>query len=260
VRGPPGRSARRAGLALAAVALGLGRCATVPPPPPPAAPVPAGQVAELVRRWAAEWEAFPGLRAAVDLAIRNRRGNERVAALLLVAPTALRVEVTTPFGLPALVATAGADEITIYRVLERRAHTGAPSPAAVARWLGVPLPPQTLIRLLVGNVPTPADPAAIAVESTPTPHLTWTGEEGRYRLWVAADGRPARLLLEAVGGDRLAADFRWSAGAGLAELRVEAPARGAELAVRYLSAEYAENPPEAFRLVLPRDVPVQRLD
>jgi hypothetical protein len=32
------------------------------------------------------------------------------------------------------------------------------------------------------------------------------------------------------------------------------------LTVRYLSAEYVENPPEAFRLVLPPDIPVQRLD
>jgi len=36
--------------------------------------------------------------------------------------------------------------------------------------------------------------------------------------------------------------------------------RGAELAVRYLSVEYRESPPEAFRLTLPPDIPIQRLD
>ena len=100
------------------------------------------------------------MRAAIDLTVKNRRGSDRAAALLLMAPTALRVEVATPFGLPALVATAGPDEITIFRVLERRAQTARPSPAAVERWLGVALPPTTLIRLLVGNVPPPADPDA----------------------------------------------------------------------------------------------------
>jgi hypothetical protein len=43
-------------------------------------------------------------------------------------------------------------------------------------------------------------------------------------------------------------------------LRIEAPAKGAELTVRYLSVEYLESPPEAFRLTLPPDIPVQRLD
>jgi hypothetical protein len=228
--------------------------------PPAAAPIPAGQAVELARQWAAEWEAFTGMRAAIDLTVKSRRGSERAGALLLVAPTAIRVEVATPFGLPALVATAGPDDITIFRVLERRAQMARPSPAAVERWLGVPLPPVTLIRLLVGNVPPPADPNAIAVDSMPTPHLTWTEGKVRHRVWVAANGRPSRLLLDAGGGDRLTAEFEWSVGGGLVGLRVEAPGREAELTVHYLSAEYTVSPPEAFRLTLPADVPVERLD
>lgn len=261
MRGLAGRGARRAAVALA-LALGLARCATQRPVPPEAAPIPAGQATEIARRWTAEWEGFPGMRAAIDLTVKNRRGSERAAALLLMAPTALRVEVATPFGVPALVATAGPDDITIFRVLERRAQTARPSPAAVERWLGVALPPATLIRLLVGNVPPPADPRGIAVESTPSPHLTWTEDGVRHRVWVTAEGRPTRLLLGAAGGggDRLVADFEWSGAGNLVAVRLEAADRGAELTVRYLSAEYLQNPPEAFRLVLPPDVPVQRLD
>jgi hypothetical protein len=41
---------------------------------------------------------------------------------------------------------------------------------------------------------------------------------------------------------------------------VEAPERGTELEVRYLTAEEAQNPPEAFRLTIPAGVPVQPLD
>ncbi len=90
----------------------------------------------MAQRWAAEWASFPGARAAIDLTAKNRRGSERAAAMLLLAPTALRFEVATPFGLPALVATAGPDEIMIFRVLERRAQTDPPLPGgrrAVAR-------------------------------------------------------------------------------------------------------------------------------
>jgi hypothetical protein len=256
----PAPAGRRSRLVVLTLALGLVRCAAAPPAPPPTAAIPPAEVAELTRRWAAEWATFAGLRAGVDLTVKNRRRSERAAAVLLVAPTALRVEIVAPFGLPALVATAGPDEITIYRVLERRAQTARPTPAAVERWLGVPLAPETLIRLLVGNVPTPADPRAIATEATPSPHLTWSEDGARYRLWVTPEGRPARLVLEATGRDRLAADFMWSPGGGLGEVRVEAPGRQALVTVRYLSAEYVEPSPEAFRLTLPPDVPVQRLD
>jgi hypothetical protein len=261
VPGRVGRGGWRAAGALL-LFLALAGCATTRPGPPTDAAIPPGRAVELVQRWAAEWAAFPGARAAIDLTAKNRRGSERVAALILLAPTALRVEVATPFGLPALVATAGPDEIVIFRVLERRAQTTRPSPEAVERWLGVPLPPVTLIRLLVGNVPTPADPQAAGVESAPTPHLTWVENGVRHRVWVTAEGRPARLLLERAAGegDRLATDFEWSTGGGIAAVRVEAPAKGSTLAVRYLSIEYRENPPEAFRLTLPADIPVQRLD
>jgi hypothetical protein len=259
VPGPRSRRARRAAVALA-LAFGLAGCVTPRPKPPPAAPIAAGQAAELARQWAAEWEAFTGMRAAIDLTVKNRRRSDRTGAVLLVAPAAIRVEVATPFGFPALVATAGPDDITIFSVLERRAHVGRPSPAAVERWLGVPLLPVTLIRLLIGNVPPPRDPGTITVETTPSSHLAWTEDGVRHRVWVAANGRPARLELDAAGGDHIAAEFEWSVGGPLAGLWVHAPEREAELLVRYLSAEYVASPPEAFRLTLPADVPVEQLD
>lgn len=254
------RGARRAA-ALLALPLLLAACATPRPAPPAAAPITASQAVELAQRWAAEWEGFQGMRGAIDLTVKNRRESQRVSALLMASPTALRVDVMTPFGLPALVATAGPDDITIFRVLERRAQTARPSPEAVERWLGVPVAPATLLRLLIGNVPPPADPRTIAVESAPSPHLVWTEGGVRHRVWVTGEGRPTRLLLEAPGGaDRLAAEYEWSGAGGLIGVRLDAPERGAEVIVRYLSAEYVENPPESFRLALPSDVPVQRLD
>jgi hypothetical protein len=260
VRGPRCRRARRAAVVLL-LALGLARCAPTPRPVPPAAvTIAAGQAAELARQWAAEWEAFTGMRAAIDLTVKNQRRSDRTGAVLLVAPTAIRVEVATPFGFPALVATVGPDDVTIFRVLERRAHVGRPSPGAVERWLGIPLPPVTLIRLLIGNVPPPRDPGAIVVETTPSSHLAWTEDGVRHRVWVAASGRPARLVLDAGGGDHITAEFEWSVGGPLAGLRLEAPERAAELLVRYLSAEYVPSPPEVFRLTLPADVPVEPLD
>ena len=255
-----GRGPRRVEIAFG-LTLVLAGCATPRALPPSAVPIRAEQAAELTGRWTAEWDAFQGMRGAIDLTVRNRRGREHVAGLLLMAPTALRLEVTTPFGLPALVATAGPDDITIFRVLDRQAQTARSSPAAVERWLGVALPPATLIRLLVGNVPPPFDPRAVVVEDAPSPHLAWAQDGVRHRVWVTAEGRPARLMLDAAdGSSRLTADYEWSGAGGLLSVRLEAPDRDAEVIVRYLSAEYVENPPDAFRLALPPDIPVQRLD
>jgi hypothetical protein len=239
----------------------LGSCAAAPPPAPPA-PSPLGRerVAELARRWAADWEAFSGLRAAVELRVRTRRSNERVAALLLLAPTALRVEVATPFGLPAFVGTAGPDGIALFHALERRAQTASATPEAVARWLGIPVPPGVLIRLLAGSVPLPPDPSSITLAETPEPHLAWVVDGIRYRVWPTAEGRPGRVALGVGTADRLTAELDWSLGGALAALRVEAPERGAELVLRYLSAEPTVPPPDAFRLTLPADIPVRRLD
>jgi hypothetical protein len=254
-RGPGVRTALRV-----AVALGLGACATARPTTAPTTAVAPDQVADITRRWAAEWEAFPGLRGAVDMTVRNGRESQRMAAVLLLAPTALRIEVATPFGLPAVVGTATPDGITIFRVLERQAQVGRATPDTVAHWLGIRLSVETLIRLLVGNVPPPPDPGAVRLERAPTPHLVWVRDGVRHQVWVSAAGHPARLVLDRASQDVLTAEYERSATGDLAGLRLAAPARAAELTLRYLSAELATLPPDAFDLRLPADVRVEPFD
>ena len=127
---------------------------------------------------------------------------------------ALRFEVATPFGLPALVATAGPRRD---RDLPGARAPGSDDPPfsggrrAVAR---CPTPPGHADPAPGGQRPDASGPATVAVESAPSPHLTWVESGVRHRVWVTAEGRPARLLLEraAGDGDRLATDFEWSAG------------------------------------------------
>lgn len=239
---------------------GLAGCAVAPPPAPPPPVSPAVEAPELVRQWAAEWESFVGLRAAVELTIRRRERNDRVAAVLLASPTSLRVEVATPFGLPAVVAVARPDEIVVFRVLERRAQVGRPTPEAVTRWLGVPVTPDMLVRLLVGQVPLPGAPGAVRPAAGPASQLDYERDGVPYRVWVGPEGRPARLLVGAEGPDRLTVSFGRAGGGGLESLRIEAPRRDAELVLRYLSAELAAPPPEVFAVTLPSDVRVQPLN
>ena len=243
--------------ATTALALWLAGCATPPATPSPAArgAITAEQAEAVERRWDTEWQAFTGLRAAVDLTIRARGRTDRTGAVLLLAPAALRLEVATPFGFPALAAVASPERILIVRPLERKALAARPTPEAVKRWLGVPLDPETLIRLLVGQVPHP-DPGTLRVESTPSPHLSYTRGGVRHHVWLTVGSQPARLTID---GQAILVGFEWTATANLQAIQVDGPNQ-AQLSLRYISAEYASLPPEAFELLLPADFPVESLD
>ncbi len=255
----PRQGRRRLGALGAALVLALAGCATGPDRQPPiGASVGADEMKDLLHRWEADWHAFAGLRAAVDLTVRRNGKTDRAAAVLLLSPTQLRLEVATPFGFPALVATVGPDRVTIFRPLERAAWTARPTPEAVGRWLGAPVPPEVLIGLLAGHVPPPLDPADVRLGTTDGPHLEFERGSTRQRVWVTPQGQPARLLLDAA--EPLRVTFEWTVSRSLYSLRVEVPNPGAELSVRYISAESVTPSPQAFELTLPTDVRVERLD
>ena len=252
-------SRRRLGAILAAAALSLAGCETAPQRPLPAgAPIRPEEAEELVRRWDAEWQAFPGLRAAVDLTVRRQGRTDRAAAVLLLSKTHLRLEVMAPFGIPALVVTASPERVLVFRPLERLATTARASPEAVARWLGAPIPPEVLIGLLVGRIPTPPDAATVRVEERPSPHLVLERPSIRHRVWVTPDRQPVRLDVE--GGERLTATFERLVDGRVGTVHLDVPGRDAGVTLRYLSAEYVTPPPDAFEVILPVDVKLERVD
>src|SRR5262249_15338930 len=178
------------------LALVLAGCAAhVPPLATPSVALGDEAARALVERWAAEWQTFTGLRAAVDLTVKAPKREDRASALLLVSPSALRLEITTPLGFPALVAPAGPDGMVVSRPCERRAMAGAPTPEAVQHWLGVPVDPAALVGLLVGYVPAP-DPGTLQTEGGADPHLVYAHRGVRHRVWVTAAGFPAPLLVD----------------------------------------------------------------
>ena len=199
-----GRGARRAAAALALPLAPRRRAPRPRPAPPAAAPITPGQAVELAQRWAAEWAGFPGMRGAIDLTAKNRRGSERVSALLLASPrprSASRSRRRS--GCPRWWRRRGPTTSPSSACWSAGLRPPGPRPEAVERWLGVPLPPATLLRLLVGQRPRRRPtPSAVDVADTPSPHLAWTEDGIRHRVWVTGEGRPVRLLLEAPRGRR----------------------------------------------------------
>ena len=69
---------------------------------------------------------------------------------------------------------------------------------------------------------------------------------------------PARLRVDQRPG--FTATFDWTVDGHLQRLRVDVPERESVLTLRYISAEPAAPPPEAFVLTLPPDIKIDRLD
>jgi hypothetical protein len=247
--------------AILAAALGAfaSGCAGVGPAAPPVlGNVPADQVETLVRRWEADWQRFVGLRGAVDLTLVRKGQTQRGAGALLLSPTHMRFEAITPIGFPAFIVTVSPERLLIWSPAEGKAWTGRPTAAALARWLGLPVEPPTLIRLLAGYVPTPGEGIPVRVAEDRGPHVVFERGGLRQQVWVDPAGQPARVQL--ANGQRLVATFERTLGGPLQTLVVEAPGQSAEVRLRYISGEYLTPPPDAFELRLPADVVIESLD
>jgi hypothetical protein len=247
--------ARLRALVLALLAAG---CATTPAPVAPPA-IPAAQAgADLARRWEAEWREFQGLRAAVDLVVVRRGESQRTAGVLLLSPTHLRFEAISPIGFATLVVVAGPDQVVVFNPGERRAWVAGSTGEGVGRWLGIPLPPATLIRLLAGFVPMPPDgaPARLVPDGDAVLLLGPGGMTRRVR--VGPDGRPSQL--EQDDGQRLVARFDRTVDGRLQSLSLEVPRQSLEVHLRYISGESLAPPPGAFELALPPTVRPERVD
>lgn len=252
-----GRASRLLG-SLLVLGAWLPGCATIPPPPPASRDVlPPERAAEVVERWDAEWRAFAGLRGLVDVTVSRRDRVQRTSGVLLLSPSHLRFEAIAPFGLTALVVTAGPDGVLVWNVLERKAWTGRPSPVALTRWIGFPLPVDTLIRILAGQVPLPEPPGSLRAVSGSGPHLVFERDGVSHRVWVTPEGLATRLDLG--GEERLAVTFDRAPDGALGGVRLEAPGRALVVHARYVAAESAAPPPDAFTVTLPAGTTLDRV-
>jgi hypothetical protein len=130
---------RAAGLAAAALALGLS-CAPPPPPPPP----------DVVARAA----ALESYNAELKVSLNGPQGRGRLSVLLAFRrPDALRIEVPGPAG-ARLVAVARGPRLTAVFPADRAAFLAGTGAADVEALLGVSLTPAEMMDLLVG-LPSP---------------------------------------------------------------------------------------------------------
>jgi outer membrane lipoprotein-sorting protein len=162
-------------LLLAGMLLGSA-CVPRRPPPPP---IPAELGQELLQRVEAQNRAFRSLEGLARVRLTSEeRSQSSTQVLFAEGPDRFRAEVLSPFGQPLLVITADGRELRVLLPGEGRFYRGEASAENLARFTRIPLGFETLVPLLLYQVPL-------------IPHDDWVvahGERGGYRLTLFHQG------------------------------------------------------------------------
>ena len=151
-----------------------------------------------------------------------RGSGSATQAVVVALPDRARVEVLTPLGTTALVATLRAEELRVHSPIRHEYSVGRATRETLARLVMVPVPPACLLRLLAGLPPLPVraqDPRLTLVAEGPVVRVETVDGEYWQRLWTGTEdpgvargevGRASELLLTFSFADR-----RLDAGTGV---------------------------------------------
>ncbi len=96
------------------------------------------------------------------------------AVLLWRRPASLRLEFLSPFGSPVFVVVAGGGNLTTFSVSREVYYTGPADTGTMAKWLGLPVSPRLLVRILGGELPVVKREGAGGARSR------WDGARSRW--------------------------------------------------------------------------------
>lgn len=181
-------------------------------------------------------------------------------------PASIHLETLDFFGKPLAVLVSDGTHFGLYQAQENRYYEGPASPENVSRFLPVVIPPDELVRLLLGGVPMIEDPH---------PAMELDRDAGVYRLHlqrgevgqtITIDPATLRVLSSEVRGTR-AYDVKLEDFGHYGEvdfprkLELHAPDAKADLVLRYTQVSLnAAVDPELFTPSPPANVPVVEVD
>jgi hypothetical protein len=115
------------------------------------------------------------------------------AVLLWRRPASLRMEFLSPFGSPVFVVAAGRGNLTALSISRGVYYTGPADTETMAKWLGLPVSPRLMVRILGGELP------AVNREAPGAARTRWDEEAKLIRLDLppgAGLGRRQAAFLE----------------------------------------------------------------
>lgn len=257
-----------------AAALLVAACATRPQPRPYAAPTPEALLEVLRARHAAVRTANMRVKATSWLGGERVRGT---VSMLVDRAGRLRFEAEIPLVNAVAALTVAGQQFSLLDFEKKLFRQGPACPANVASLVRIPLLPQEIAAILLGDAPLPAGARAVSVG--------WNGEadvlelaapaataQATSRLWIGMRRLGAGYEIVSVEGATPGSDARWRVafedrqvvgGHGMPGLiRFAEPGRSFDDGVEMIVRERDLNPPlddGAFTLTPPPGFTVERV-
>lgn len=250
-----------------AVALGLSAGLFACPRLPPLTFGPEGPIADpdvLLKMIDARTAGLRSMRASAKVRVESAAGSGSADHLLAAArPRSLRLDALDFFGRPVLAVACDGDRFTAYNAEQRLFHRGRATEGNLEPHLPVPLPPESIVALLLGEAPRiPAASRTLSVDEALR----------AYRVVLAAPGRTQTIHVGTVDGRIIASridgpsgyevefdDFDEVDGRAFAHrVRLRVPGRKLTVEVRFRDVElppalepspFALDPPPGARIV-----------
>lgn len=180
---------------------------TAPPPPLPAS-VPAEPFWEYV---AERRNALDDLRGLAQVHVRTSKRSVALDDVVVVVrhDEALRLEGIGPFGQPLFLFITDGEWLALHMIRDNRLIVGAASAQNLERLFGIAVAPQSLLRLLLGDIPLNSLPTngELAYREAERLYLwesTKSEPDPTYRVWFDPQGlHPVQFEMENAAGSVL---------------------------------------------------------
>lgn len=199
-------------ISLAACLLLLGGCSGLwpfsrPAPPPP--PVPASvSAAPFWKHLTERRNALENLKGLAQVQARTDKGSATLDDVVVVVrhAEALRLEGIGPFGQPLFLFVTDGEWLALHMIRNNRLIVGPASAQNLERLFGIAVAPQSLLRVLLGDIPLNPLPTDGTLAYREEEHLylwesTPSGLTASHRVWFDPQGLyPVRFEMEDASG------------------------------------------------------------
>jgi outer membrane lipoprotein-sorting protein len=134
------------------------------------------------------YREFTTLRALADVSVKRGGDRQRLqGAVLIRAPSSVRLEALSPFGPPLMVLTVHDGQVLAYNALKNEAYAGSADAETISDVLRLPLGPDDLASVLAGRFAGPREvrrAEMLAPDDVGPSVSVIDGVGGRQRVWL----------------------------------------------------------------------------
>lgn len=221
---------------------------------------------DLLRRTSAIEHSVKNVRGQAKLKMSSARVRGSVSTFVAVQrPSSIHLEAFDFFGRPQSIFVSDGRQFALFNSAEGKFYRGPATPPNVARFLTVPIPPEHLVQLILGEAPrTPKSQGSLRFDAKLGAYqVELKDQDTTQRLEI--EGTTYRVRKSEVGGSRpYSAEFTDFTGPPLSFPRriiLELPSMPASVEIRYTDVKLNDAlEANLFRMAAPTGVETIELD